>query len=103
MTKHNNLEQAFSLLESMKVPERQRNQMCCLVLLAMADLMPGTKWSCAQNNWKRIHDIITFVDKHCIAAPDLRNKPWINEKLSAQPAGNLPPIGKPSAEGLPDN
>ena len=64
MTKHNNLEQAFSLLESMKVPERQRNQMCCLVLLAMADLKPDSKWSCAQNNWKRIHDIITFVDEH---------------------------------------
>ncbi len=64
MTKNNNLEQASSLLESMKVPEKQRNQMCCLVLLAMADLKPGTKWSCAQNNWKRIHDIITFVDEH---------------------------------------
>ena len=64
MTKNNNLEKASTLLESMKVPEKQRNQMCCLVLLAMADLMPGTKWSCAQNNWKRIHDIISFVDEY---------------------------------------
>lgn len=42
-------------------------------------------------------------ENYCIAAPHLRNKPWINEKLSAQPASHLPPIGKPSAEGLPAN
>ena len=40
----------------------------------------------------------------CIAAPHLRNKPWINEKLSANLASPLPPIGKPSAGGgLPVN
>ena len=39
----------------------------------------------------------------CIAALDLRNKPWINEKLSAQPASHLPPTGKPSAGHLPAN
>ena len=40
---------------------------------------------------------------YCIAALDLRNKPWINEKLSAQPASHLPPTGKPSAGHLPAN
>jgi len=40
-------------------------------------------------------------NRPCIAAPHLRNKPWINEKLSANLASHLPPIGKPSAEGLP--
>lgn len=44
------IEQTASLLEEMKVHERQRNQMCCLVLLAMADLLPHSKWSKAQNN-----------------------------------------------------
>lgn len=48
------------------------------------------------------------VERHhtacaCIAALDLRNKPWINEKLSAQPASHLPPTGKPSAGHLPAN
>lgn len=57
------IEQTASLLEEMKVHERQRNQMCCLVLLAMADLLPHSKWSKAQNNWKRIHDLITFIDE----------------------------------------
>lgn len=56
--------QAAALLKSMKVPERQRNQMCSLVLLAMADLTPKSQWSCAKNNWKRIHDIIAFIDIH---------------------------------------
>lgn len=46
---------------------------------------------------------ITVRRGQCIAALDLRNKPWINEKLSANLASHLPPIGKPSAEGLPDN
>lgn len=44
-----------------------------------------------------------FYDQLCIAALDLRNKPWINEKLSAQPASHLPPTGKPSAGHLPAN
>lgn len=57
------VEQAASLLAEMKVHERQRNQMCCLVLLAMADLLPHSTWSRAQNNWKRIHDLITFIDE----------------------------------------
>lgn len=63
MSKPTIIEQAASLLEKMKVHERQRNQMCCLVLLAMADLLPHSKWSKAQNNWKRIHDLITFIDE----------------------------------------
>lgn len=57
------IEQTASLLEEMKVHVRQRNRMCCLVLLAMADLLPHSKWSKAQNNWKRIHDLITFIDE----------------------------------------
>ena len=50
-----------------------------------------------------IFRILYFRDALCIAALDLRNKPWINEKLSAQPASHLPPTGKPSAGHLPAN
>lgn len=56
--------QVASFLEEMRVHERQRNQMCCLVLLAMADLSPHSKWCNAQNNWKRIHDLIAFIDEN---------------------------------------
>lgn len=63
MSNSSMIEQTASLLEEMKVPVQQRNQMCCLVLLAMADLLPHSKWSKAQNNWKRIHDLITFIDE----------------------------------------
>jgi len=50
-----------------------------------------------------MREIMELIPSMCIAAPHLRNKPWINEKLSANLAGSLPPIGKPSAEGLPAN
>lgn len=58
------LEQASALLEAMKVHERQRNQMCCMVLLSLADLTVHSKWKNAQNNWKRIHELIAFIDEN---------------------------------------
>lgn len=58
------LDATKEILYLLKVPERQRNSMCCYVLLAMANLTEGKSWSSATNNWIRIHDIIAFTNNN---------------------------------------
>ena len=43
------------------MPDRQQGEMCCLVLLALADVRKRGKWQEASNRWVRIHDIIQFA------------------------------------------
>ena len=43
------------------MPLRQQSTLCCLTLLAMANLKESTPWSEATNEWIRIHDIISFI------------------------------------------
>lgn len=43
------------------MPERQQADLCCYVLLAMADVKEDDDWNAATNEWIRIHDIIQFV------------------------------------------
>lgn len=50
------------LLKKIGMPEKQQNMLCCLSLLAMADLKKKTPWVQATNEWVRIHDIISFIE-----------------------------------------
>ena len=54
------VEEAREFLESVGMPKAQQADICCYVLLAMADVKPETPWSEATNDWIRIHDIIQF-------------------------------------------
>ena len=56
------VEEARGFLESVGMPKAQQADICCYVLLAMADMKPETSWSEATNDWIRIHDIIQFVN-----------------------------------------
>lgn len=55
------LESAKDLLNKINMPLRQQSTLCCLTLLAMANLKESTPWSEATNEWIRIHDIISFI------------------------------------------
>lgn len=52
---------AREILSSVGVPERQKNDLCCYTLLAMAGIGENDLWSSALNEWIRIHGIIAFI------------------------------------------
>lgn len=52
---------AREILNALQVPAKQQNNMCCCVLLAMANLLEDAPWQQAQNSWIRIHDVIAFA------------------------------------------
>lgn len=54
------IEEARLFLKSVGMPKAQQSDICCLTLLAMANIKPETKWYEATNDWIRIHDIIRF-------------------------------------------
>lgn len=58
------LEEAKEILNSLQVPAKQQNTMCCCVLLAMAGLTEDAPWRSATNEWIRIHDVIGFTSEH---------------------------------------
>jgi hypothetical protein len=58
------LEEAKEVLNSLNVPAKQQNGMCCCVLLAMADLKEEQPWNSATNEWTRIHDVIAFANNN---------------------------------------
>ncbi len=53
-----------SLLTELNVPVKQRSDMCCLVMLALAGVKDDAQWNEANNNWIRIHDIIAFIKEN---------------------------------------
>lgn len=55
------LDFAKQLLEQIKMPVKQQSTLCCLTLLAMANLKNDTPFHEATNSWIRIHDIISFI------------------------------------------
>lgn len=55
------IEEARTILKELQVPARQRSDLCCYVLLAMAGVGKRTKWELASNEWIRIHDIIAYT------------------------------------------
>ncbi len=56
----NKIEEARKFLELIGMPKAQQSDICCYVLLAMANMKPDMLWNEAKNNWIRIHDIIQF-------------------------------------------
>jgi hypothetical protein len=57
----NKIERIRQLLETLGMPKAQQSDLCCYVILAMAEVSPDKEWSKATNKWIRIHDIITFI------------------------------------------
>lgn len=58
------VEEARQLLQKIGMPEKQQADLCCYVLLAMANIKEEDDWKSAINEWIRIHDIIRFVDAY---------------------------------------
>ncbi len=56
------VEETRTFLELVGMPKAQQADICCYVLLAMADIKPDMLWSEAKNEWIRIHDIIQFAN-----------------------------------------
>ena len=57
------LEIAKDLLEKIGMPTAQQSTLCCLTLLAMANVKKDGTFQDATNDWIRIHDVISFIDK----------------------------------------
>lgn len=55
------VEEARQLLKEIDMPDKQQADLCCYVLLAMANVKETDAWVFATNEWIRIHDIIQFV------------------------------------------
>lgn len=55
------IETAKKLLERIGMPTAQQSTLCCLTLLAMANIKKEDKFQDATNNWIRIHDVISFI------------------------------------------
>lgn len=58
------IEETKQLLKAIGMPEKQQADLCCYVLLAMANVIEDDVWKAATNEWIRIHDIIRFVDTY---------------------------------------
>ena len=56
------VEETRTFLELVGMPKAQQADICCYVLLAMADIKPDMLWSEAKNEWISIHDIIQFAN-----------------------------------------
>lgn len=57
------IEKTKQLLSDIGMPKRQQSDICALTLLSMASLGKTDRWSDAENQWMRIHDIIKFAKK----------------------------------------
>lgn len=57
----NNLEKMRLLLNRVGMPQKQQSDLCCYVMLAMANIKQDSFWADAANDWIRIHDIIVFT------------------------------------------
>lgn len=49
---------------ALDMPEAQQSELCANTLLALAQLKKNDPYNDATNQWKRIHDIITFLKEH---------------------------------------
>lgn len=68
------LDEAEKILKSLKVPIKQRNNMCCYTLLALAGLRENEEWKAAGNEWIGIHEVIGFIREnyHVVYAENSR-------------------------------
>ena len=60
----NKVEEAKEILKELQVPVKQQADLCCFVLLAMADIKEQDEWSNATNSWIRIHDVIAYTKEN---------------------------------------
>lgn len=58
------MEDARDFLIKVGMPKPQQTDLCCLSLIAMAGIKPKDHWNVATNDWTRIHDIITFLNRY---------------------------------------
>jgi len=58
------IQEARGFLQMVGMPKAQQADICCYVLLAMADIKPDMSWNEAKNEWIRIHDIIQFANTY---------------------------------------
>lgn len=58
-----NLDLAKNLLQDIGMPTQQQSTLCCLTLLAMANVKKDGSFSEAKNDWIRIHDVMDIIDK----------------------------------------
>ena len=68
-----NVEKIRKILVALGVPEKQRNDLCCYVLLVMAKIYPESKWEDAKNEWVRIHDMMSFINMFYRDSPYAEN------------------------------
>lgn len=58
------IEEAREILKESRVPAKQQADLCCFVLLAMANIKDQDLWASATNNWMRIHDVIAYTKEN---------------------------------------
>ena len=68
-----NVDKIRNILIALGVPEKQQNDLCCYVLLVMAKIYPKSKWDNAQNEWIRIHDMMSYINMFYREAPYAEN------------------------------
>ena len=68
-----NVDKIRNILIALGVPEKQQNDLCCYVLLVMAKIYPKSKWENAQNEWIRIHDMMSFINMFYRETPYAEN------------------------------
>lgn len=49
------------VLAQLGMPQQQQSPLCCLTLLALAQISKRAKWTTATNPWLRIHDVMEFI------------------------------------------
>jgi hypothetical protein len=58
------VDETREFLRMIGMPKAQQTDICCYVILAMSGIKPNMKWTEANNEWIRIHDIIKFVNNY---------------------------------------
>lgn len=58
------IDEARQMLIAIGMPIKQQADLCCYVLLAMANIKETNEWENATNEWIRIHDIIQFTNNN---------------------------------------
>ena len=51
-------------MKELQVPAKQQADLCCFVLLAMANIKEQDSWADATNSWFRIHDVIAYTKEN---------------------------------------
>lgn len=58
------VEEARAILKELQVPAKQQADLCCFVLLAMANIKEQDLWLSATNEQIRIHDVIAYTKEY---------------------------------------